>query len=119
MRQQASIKITACSVIKQILIFGKVYWYLPKLNTLMSNVNKMVKHTLKILQQMLQNLYRVFDFFVNTELKWTTEYLSRLISNTLMSRNINLILDRIYNNDFPFCKMKTIVQFTIAIYFSF
>ena len=40
--------------------------------------------------KMLQDLYRAFDFFVNIELKWTTEYLSRLISSTLMSKNINL-----------------------------
>lgn len=57
----ASIKITARSVITQILIFGKVYWHLLKLNILISNVKKMVKHTLEILQQMLKNLYRVLD----------------------------------------------------------
>lgn len=38
---------------------------------------------------------------VNTESKWTTDYLSRLISSTLMSRNINLLIGQNIHKWFP------------------
>ena len=37
-----------------------------KINPKTSGVRKMVKHTLKIFQQTLQEFWRVFDHFVDT-----------------------------------------------------
>ena len=49
----------------------------------MRSVHKMVKHTLKILQQMLQGFWRVFYHFVDTGHYGVNIYLDR-ISETAM-----------------------------------